>query len=124
MLFYGPLHKGADWKHEKEWRVIKPLEAEASYNFHHSLFWGVVHGMECEESTVKLVGKLALERMKAGMMPPHLYDARHRRGEYALDFFEKIPVKRPHPIDFKKPLPTPPRIIRGRPPKGPIASPG
>jgi len=113
MLFYGPLHKGADWKYEKEWRIVKPLEAGGTYSFHHTLLWGVVHGMRCEERDIKLVGKLCLERIQAGMLPLHLYDARHRPGEYALDFYEAIPVRRPHPIDFKKPLPIPPKIIRG-----------
>lgn len=111
MLFYGPLHKGADWRHEKEWRIVKPQEAGSQFLFDWSLLWGVVHGMRCEQETMQFVASLCLERIKAGMPPLHLYDARPRQNAYGLDFYEAIPVKRPHPINFKEMLPTPPKII-------------
>lgn len=112
MLLYGPLHKGADWKHEKEWRIVQPLEARNQFPFDWSLLWGVIHGIRCEESTKKLVAKLCIERMKLGRPPIHFYDARKVTDAYGLEFYEEIPVKRPLPIDFKKPLPIPPRIIK------------
>lgn len=111
MLFYGPLHKGADWRYENEWRILGPQRAGEQHVFHKSLLWGVVHGMHCKMETKKLVAELALERIKAGMSVLHLYDAKPRVGEFALDFFEDVPVKRPHPIDFRKTLPVPPTIV-------------
>ena len=112
MLLYGPLHKGSDWRHEKEWRIVQPLEARKQFSFDWSLLWGVIHGIRCEEPTKKLVAQLCVERMKLGRPPIHFYDARAIPDAYGLEFYEEIPVKRPMPIDFKKPLPIPPRIVK------------
>ena len=112
MLLYGPLHKGSDWKHEREWRIVQPLEARKQFPFDWSLLWGVIHGTRCEQPTRRLVAQLCIERMKLGRPPIHFYDARAIPDAYGLEFYEDIPVKRPMPIDFKKPLPIPPRIIK------------
>ena len=112
MLLYGPLHKGADWRHEREWRIVRPLEAGKQFPFDWSLLWGVIHGLRCEQATKTLVAKLCIERMKLGRPPIHFYDARAVAGAYGLEFYEDIPVKRPKPINFKEPLPVPPKIIR------------
>lgn len=113
LLLYGPLHKSANWKDEKEWRIVKPMKAGMQFPFHPSLLWGVIHGMRCEEPVIQLISKLCLERINTGESVLHLYEARPRPREYALDFYEVIPLKRLGPINFREPLPLPPEIIAG-----------